>query len=73
MGLSITIPLAMLSDFLIFGSVPSGMAFGGAALVLLGFVCVAYRQENNPNEGNNTNGTYRLQNESDISLDRVEG
>lgn len=39
-GLSITIPFAILSDYIVYGIVPSGLAVGGAFLVTLGFVAV---------------------------------
>jgi hypothetical protein len=41
-GLSVTIPLAMMSDYLLFGDAPSSMAFAGASLVLVGFFFVIY-------------------------------
>lgn len=41
-GLSITIPLAMMSDYLLFNDIPSSMSFTGASLVLLGFFFVVY-------------------------------
>ena len=46
-GLSITIPLAMLSDYIIFADVPSSLAFTGASLVIVGFFFVIYH----PKEG----------------------
>lgn len=39
-GLSITIPFAILSDYIVYGITPSGLAIGGAFLVTLGFVAV---------------------------------
>jgi drug/metabolite transporter (DMT)-like permease len=39
-GMSITIPLAMISDFLINHKVPSGISFLGAFLVVVGFLLV---------------------------------
>jgi drug/metabolite transporter (DMT)-like permease len=72
-GLSITIPLAMLSDFLIFGAVPSGMAFGGAAMVLVGFFCVTYKQENSSTNDRKTSGAYRSQNGTDAGIDHAVG
>ena len=39
-GLSITIPFAILSDYIVYGIIPSGLAIGGAFLVTLGFVAV---------------------------------
>ncbi len=39
-GMSITIPLALITDFLIFHDVPSGLSIGGALLVVVGFVLV---------------------------------
>lgn len=39
-GLSFTIPLAILSDFLIHGIVPTAYSFSGAILVIFGFIAV---------------------------------
>jgi drug/metabolite transporter (DMT)-like permease len=39
-GMSITIPLAMISDFLINDKSPSGVSFFGAFLVVVGFFLV---------------------------------
>lgn len=39
-GMSITIPLAMISDFLINDKTPSGVSFLGAFLVVVGFLLV---------------------------------
>ena len=44
-GLSITIPLAMISDFILFGDVPTGLSFGGAAMVIVGFLFVVWSQD----------------------------
>ena len=40
-GLSITIPFALVSDFIFFGKVPTAMSVGGALLVIGGFVTVS--------------------------------
>jgi solute carrier family 35, member F5 len=40
-GLSITIPLAILSDYLFFSIDPTWMSLGGGFLVIVGFVCVS--------------------------------
>lgn len=47
-GLSITIPLAMVSDFLIFSDVPSAKSFSGASLVILGFFLVIWQSKDAP-------------------------
>jgi solute carrier family 35 protein F5 len=39
-GMSITIPLALITDFLIYHEVPTGVSIGGALLVIIGFVLV---------------------------------
>jgi drug/metabolite transporter (DMT)-like permease len=40
-GLSITIPLAILSDSLFFSIDPTWMSLGGGFLVIVGFICVS--------------------------------
>ena len=40
-GLSITIPLAILSDFLFFGTLPTWFSVSGALLVIAGFVIIS--------------------------------
>lgn len=44
-GLSITIPLAMVSDYLLFNDIPSAVSFTGASLVLMGFLFVIYHKK----------------------------
>jgi drug/metabolite transporter (DMT)-like permease len=44
-GLSTTIPLAMLSDFIFFHDIPSAMVFGGSALVIVGFLVIISRKD----------------------------
>ena len=39
-GLSITIPFAIVCDFIVYEMKPSGLAIGGALLVTLGFIAV---------------------------------
>lgn len=43
-GLSITIPLAILSDFVFFGTRPTIMSGSGAVLVVCGFVVISAEQ-----------------------------
>ena len=44
-GLSITIPLAMISDFLVQGEAPTGLSASGAILVIIGFCLVNVSKE----------------------------
>lgn len=57
-GLSITIPLAILSDYVFFAIHPTWMSLGGGFLVIVGFLCVSgedsirdYLQRNFENSG----------------------
>ena len=43
-GLSITIPFALISDYVFFGKIPTGMSVSGALLVIGGFVLVSCEQ-----------------------------
>eukprot|EP00603_Paraphysomonas_imperforata_P011694 CAMPEP_0114461398 /NCGR_PEP_ID=MMETSP0104-20121206/6254_1 /TAXON_ID=37642 ORGANISM="Paraphysomonas imperforata, Strain PA2" /NCGR_SAMPLE_ID=MMETSP0104 /ASSEMBLY_ACC=CAM_ASM_000202 /LENGTH=451 /DNA_ID=CAMNT_0001634167 /DNA_START=49 /DNA_END=1404 /DNA_ORIENTATION=+ len=43
-GLSITIPLAILSDFVFFGTIPTVFSGSGAVLVIVGFVIISAEQ-----------------------------
>jgi drug/metabolite transporter (DMT)-like permease len=40
-GLSITIPLAILSDFVFFGTLPTLLSSSGALLVIIGFIVIS--------------------------------
>jgi drug/metabolite transporter (DMT)-like permease len=40
-GLSITIPFALVSDFVFFGKAPTGMSVSGALLVIGGFLIIS--------------------------------
>jgi hypothetical protein len=44
-GLSITIPLAMVSDLLVHGNAPTALSAGGAVLVIIGFCLVNVTKE----------------------------
>jgi solute carrier family 35 protein F5 len=44
-GLSITIPLAMVSDFVVHGNPPTALSAGGAVLVIIGFCLVNVTKE----------------------------
>jgi hypothetical protein len=44
-GLSITIPLAMVSDLLVHGNPPTALSAGGAVLVIVGFCLVNVTKE----------------------------
>lgn len=44
-GLSITIPLAMISDLLVQGEAPTGLSASGAILVIVGFCLVNVSKE----------------------------
>lgn len=44
-GLSITIPLAMISDFIVQNQAPTGLSASGAVLVIIGFCLVNISKE----------------------------
>ena len=44
-GLSITIPMAMVADFLVHSQSPTGLSSGGAILVVIGFCLVNISKE----------------------------